>query len=151
MYDLRRDSKLPVSSLFLQTNQKWQACYMLLHMADGKKIVQILSGFDRKVRESVPIQFAIRVMDHAQQNSDGNSMLFFKCVEDAPYLAACLLKRRFPFVRNSILDDIARSFGTSKGPDIIPIATLTEYLGLKDGRETLYLFSFWTSKSLLSM
>lgn len=138
MYDLRRDNELPTSP----NEPEMQAYYMLLHMTDRKKFVQILSGFDRQVRESVPVQFAITVMSYAQQNSAGNPVLFFRCVADAPYLAACLLKRRFSFVRHSIIGDIASSFGTSQGPDSIPISTLTERLGTEDDSETLDLFRF---------
>lgn len=138
MYDLRRDNELPTSP----NEPEMQAYYMLVHMTDQKKCLQLLSGFHKEVRESDPVQFAIRAMRYGRQNSAGNPLLFFKCVREAPYLAACLLKRRFSSVRYSFIGDMASSFGTSQGPDSIPIPILTERLGLDDDSEAVDLFRF---------
>lgn len=132
MYDLRRDNKLPTS----QSEPEMQAYYVLAHMSEPKKCVQLLSGFAPEVRRSKALQFAFKVV-RAASRSFGNGATYFACVREAPFLTACLMHSRFTEVRVSTFLTMNSAYGMQQSLDSIALSTIAHRFGFESNEEAL--------------
>ncbi|XP_050713562.1 germinal-center associated nuclear protein-like isoform X2 [Eriocheir sinensis] len=112
---------------------EFRAYEMLLSLNDGEAIVNKYSKFTEEVQKSGPVQFALRVIQAVTFN---NYVKFFRLVRSAAtYLQGCLLHRYFRQVRSRALETIIRAYVSPKGPQTIPLQTLTHILGFESQTE----------------
>lgn len=112
---------------------EFRAYEMLLSLNDGEAIVNKYSQFREEVQKSGPVQFALKVIQAVTFN---NYVKFFRLVRSAAtYLQGCLLHRYFRQVRSRALETIIRAYVSPKGPQTIPLQTLTHILGFESQTE----------------
>lgn len=129
MYDLRREKGLPTAP----NEAEMQAYYILTQMSNAQTCVQLCTGFERKIRNSVPVQFALHIVKSAS-SSIGNYYAYFACVRAAPYLMSCLLQTQFTRIRCHALSVLNSTHGNASSSDTIAVSDLTSQLGF-DGHE----------------
>lgn len=123
---------------YFSSEAEFRAYEMLLSLNDGEAIVNKYSQFREEVQKSSHVQFALKVIQAVTFN---NYVKFFRLVRgSSTYLQGCLLHRYFRQVRSRALGTIIRSHVSPKGPQAIPLHTLTHILGFENEVEAvLYL------------
>lgn len=132
MYDLRRENHLPMS----KNEPEMQAYYLLTQMSQPQTCAQLLTGFTREVRHSLPLQFALQIMrTYSESICDYSG--FFSCLRAAPYLLACLMHSRMRLVRCQAVRSINISYGTSNTRDVIELSTFSKQLGFPNEQDAI--------------
>lgn len=114
---------------------EFRAYEMLLSLNDGEAIVNKYAQFRDEVQKSPAVQFALKVILAVTFN---NYVKFFRLVrESATFLQGCLLHRYFRQVRSRALETMVRSYMPRKGPQTIPLPTITHILGFENEQEAV--------------
>ncbi|EME31142.1 Germinal-center associated nuclear protein [Galdieria sulphuraria] len=126
MYRERRAKGLTTSV----NEGEFQAYYVLSHF-DPHSILAVCRELDIHVLKSRQVEFALKVYQTLRSN---NYVGFFRLLQRASYLVACMMQQHFSFVRKSALLIMQKCY--SRFP-VMPIAELEEMLAFEDLEDTL--------------
>lgn len=117
----------------IMPNEPEFRCYqILLNLNDGDMLREVMH-FQKEVRESAPVKFALKVYSAVHDN---NYVRFFKLLKSTSYLNACLLHPYFTQIRQSALTVMVRTF--SQQIDVpFPLDNLQHILAFDDPEDVI--------------
>lgn len=129
---------------YFDTESEFRGYEILFNIDDGNIMVSYLM-FRDSVRQSPDVQFAIKVL-HAYQSH--HYVRFFKLLEDATFLQACIMHRYFGTVRSQALKILVKSLNGPGKSQSMSIDTIVRLLKFENIREAnLFLESHGLSTS----
>ncbi|GJQ10008.1 hypothetical protein GpartN1_g1799.t1 [Galdieria partita] len=126
MYRERRTKGLSTSP----NEGEFQAYYILSHF-DPHSVWAVCRELDVHVLKSRQVAFALRIYQALRST---NYVGFFRLLQRAPYLVACMMQQHFSFIRKSALLIMQRCY--SRFP-VMPLTKLEELLAFEDIEDLL--------------
>ncbi|XP_076064109.1 uncharacterized protein LOC143038589 [Oratosquilla oratoria] len=119
---------LQVKGQFCENEAKFRSYYMLLNLNEGDIMFEY-QQYRTEVRMSTEVQFAVRVLRALCSN---NYISFFRLLDEASYLQACILQRYFRQVRTKALEVICKSYSLTSKLQVLPTEKILSALGFEN-------------------
>ena len=104
---------------------------ILMNLNEGDTLREI-QNYSDEVQRHPRVQFALQCFKVLESN---NYVRFFKCVREATYLEACILKRYFYQVRRKAMETILRAYVPGKSMIQFPVTKISNWLAFEDETE----------------
>eukprot|EP01080_Neovahlkampfia_damariscottae_P005386 gene5386-9193_t len=115
-------------------NEPEFTAFFILSRLDSHESAKDLSSLSPELLSTTEIQFAIDVLIAF---TTSNFYKFFKLLEKASYLNACLMHSFFTPMRQKALEIMNRSFGTKNSNNIYPIEDVVNLLAFENVKEAI--------------